>query len=159
MATASHSPPFVPGPPFGNPAANVILRPDGIDFSSTSTASYYHWLRPCSLREYLDEDPVAVFAIACHHEWKDLALEAARSSLRLPIQSRTVFPNSNTTVAMYIIVSSTKMPNAAKLTSSSLRWTLGHNFPGSGCGNTTSMYPMNHAGWESATSDSDHITA
>ncbi|KAJ7776042.1 hypothetical protein DFH07DRAFT_936977 [Mycena maculata] len=39
------------------------------------------------LRGHLEEDPVAVFAIACRHEWKDLALEAAKNSLRLPIRA------------------------------------------------------------------------
>ncbi|KAJ7307639.1 hypothetical protein DFH08DRAFT_1088616 [Mycena albidolilacea] len=37
------------------------------------------------LREYVQEHPVAVFAIACRHEWKDLAREAAKSSLSVPI--------------------------------------------------------------------------
>ncbi|KAJ7681567.1 hypothetical protein B0H17DRAFT_1075952 [Mycena rosella] len=41
------------------------------------------------LRLYIDAHPVAVFAIACRHEWKDLARDAARTSLKLPIRSFT----------------------------------------------------------------------
>ncbi|KAJ7195846.1 hypothetical protein B0H12DRAFT_987374, partial [Mycena haematopus] len=39
------------------------------------------------LREYLASDPVAVFSIACRHEWKDIALDAARCSLKLPLRA------------------------------------------------------------------------
>ncbi|KAK7036361.1 BTB domain-containing protein [Favolaschia claudopus] len=39
------------------------------------------------LQAYLLSDPVAVFAIACCHEWRDLASAAARRSLEFPIRS------------------------------------------------------------------------
>ncbi|KAF7354339.1 BTB domain-containing protein [Mycena venus] len=39
------------------------------------------------LRAYIDSHPVAVFAIACRHEWKDLAVDAARNTLKLPLRS------------------------------------------------------------------------
>ncbi|KAJ6525916.1 hypothetical protein DFH09DRAFT_1371802 [Mycena vulgaris] len=166
MVTASHAPPFVPWPPFDNPAANLILRSsDGIDFSPSSSVSYYRWLRPSSLCEYLAEDPVAVFVIAYHHEWKDLVLEVARSSLRLSIRTFESVPDrlpqlKYITGDAYhkLLYYHAEYGQVAKLASSSLRWTLGHNFSGSGCGNTTSMCPMDHADWESATSDSDSIT-
>ncbi|KAJ7668287.1 hypothetical protein B0H14DRAFT_3073388, partial [Mycena olivaceomarginata] len=38
------------------------------------------------LWEYIQEHPVAVLAIACRHEWKDLAREATKSSLSVPIR-------------------------------------------------------------------------
>ncbi|KAJ6568730.1 hypothetical protein B0H19DRAFT_1133863 [Mycena capillaripes] len=41
------------------------------------------------LQKYIESDPVAVFAIACRHEWKDLATDAARMSLKLPLRSFT----------------------------------------------------------------------
>ncbi|KAJ7678647.1 hypothetical protein B0H17DRAFT_944343 [Mycena rosella] len=38
------------------------------------------------LRKHIDQDPLAVYAIACCHRWKDVALEAAKASLRLPLR-------------------------------------------------------------------------
>ncbi|KAJ7459340.1 hypothetical protein FB451DRAFT_572123 [Mycena latifolia] len=39
------------------------------------------------LEGYIDSHPLAAFAIACRHEWKDLAKAAARSCLRFPIRA------------------------------------------------------------------------
>ncbi|KAF7362657.1 BTB domain-containing protein [Mycena venus] len=39
------------------------------------------------LREHLADDPVAVFSIACRLQWKDVALEAAKESLKLPLRA------------------------------------------------------------------------
>ncbi|KAJ7613813.1 hypothetical protein DFH06DRAFT_1368929, partial [Mycena polygramma] len=41
------------------------------------------------LEGYIETHPVAVFAIACRHEWRDLAKDAARASLKLPLRSFT----------------------------------------------------------------------
>ncbi|KAJ7223637.1 hypothetical protein C8J57DRAFT_234728 [Mycena rebaudengoi] len=38
------------------------------------------------LREYLEKEAVAVFAIACHHRWGDVATEAARETLKLSLR-------------------------------------------------------------------------
>ncbi|KAJ6525907.1 hypothetical protein DFH09DRAFT_1095465 [Mycena vulgaris] len=87
------------------------------------------------LREYLDEDPVAVFAIACHHEWKDLALEAANSSLRLPIRAfESAHPPhlSHLTVDMYrtLLHYHSECGKVAKPASASLKWTICKEIPG-----------------------------
>ncbi|KAJ6556528.1 hypothetical protein DFH09DRAFT_1164700 [Mycena vulgaris] len=237
MATHPPSPPFVPGPPFDDPTADVILRSsDGINFHVhrivLSLASpffnqmftlpqpsaepgvpvilvseyalvldralrfWYPGAEPIAsqtldelrevleavvrkydmqfavpgaknrLREYLDEDPVAVYAIACHHEWKDLALEAARSSLRLPIRTFESGPDRRPQLKYItgdayhrLLYYHAECGQVAKLASSSLKWTLGDDFPGSGCGSTSSICPMDHADWESAISDSHSIAA
>ncbi|KAJ6564894.1 hypothetical protein DFH09DRAFT_1363900 [Mycena vulgaris] len=39
------------------------------------------------LRDYMAEDPVAVFAIACRLSWKDIALDSAKSTLRIPLRT------------------------------------------------------------------------
>ncbi|KAJ7175246.1 hypothetical protein C8R43DRAFT_914463 [Mycena crocata] len=39
------------------------------------------------LRMYIENHPVAAFAIACRHEWKDLAKAAAKETLKFPIRS------------------------------------------------------------------------
>ncbi|KAK7018119.1 BTB domain-containing protein [Favolaschia claudopus] len=44
------------------------------------------------LKSKLNTDPVAAFAIACSQEWNDLAVNAARSSLRFPIRSFDFVP-------------------------------------------------------------------
>jgi hypothetical protein len=41
------------------------------------------------LEGYIKTDTIAVFAIACRYEWKDLATDAARISLTLPLRSFT----------------------------------------------------------------------
>ncbi|KAJ7911889.1 hypothetical protein B0H13DRAFT_2327867 [Mycena leptocephala] len=41
------------------------------------------------LEGYIKTDTIAVFAIACRHEWKDMATDAARISLTLPLRSFT----------------------------------------------------------------------
>ncbi|KAJ7140744.1 hypothetical protein C8R44DRAFT_866440 [Mycena epipterygia] len=38
------------------------------------------------LRGFIGAHPVAVFSIACRHQWRDVALEAAQSSLKLPLR-------------------------------------------------------------------------
>ncbi|KAJ7627158.1 hypothetical protein FB45DRAFT_1059968 [Roridomyces roridus] len=43
------------------------------------------------LREHMSTDPVGTFILACRHEWKDVALEAARRSLAYPIRSFGIF--------------------------------------------------------------------
>ncbi|KAJ7264649.1 hypothetical protein C8J57DRAFT_1623514, partial [Mycena rebaudengoi] len=37
------------------------------------------------LREYIPTDAVAVFAIAGHHQWRDVAIAAAKETLALPL--------------------------------------------------------------------------
>ncbi|KAJ6632316.1 hypothetical protein B0H10DRAFT_11862 [Mycena sp. CBHHK59/15] len=44
------------------------------------------------LQAYILLDPVAVFAIACRHEWKDVALQAAKKSLRIPLRAFRIAP-------------------------------------------------------------------
>ncbi|KAJ6527946.1 hypothetical protein DFH09DRAFT_1045597 [Mycena vulgaris] len=39
------------------------------------------------LKDYMDGNALRVFAIACRYEWMDLAKDAARSSLTIPIRS------------------------------------------------------------------------
>ncbi|KAJ7818629.1 hypothetical protein B0H13DRAFT_2455014 [Mycena leptocephala] len=46
----------------------------------TSTAKQY-------LQGYMDAQPIAVFAIACRHEWRGLATDAASRSLEIPIRT------------------------------------------------------------------------
>ncbi|KAJ6540451.1 hypothetical protein B0H19DRAFT_1239718 [Mycena capillaripes] len=46
----------------------------------TPTAKQY-------VQGYMDAQPIAVFAIACRHEWRELATDAARRSLELPIRA------------------------------------------------------------------------
>ncbi|KAJ6525935.1 hypothetical protein DFH09DRAFT_1286052 [Mycena vulgaris] len=89
----------------------------------------------------MEGDPVSVFAIACRHEWKDLALEASKSSLRLPI--RTFKLGSGPRPHLKYITGDTyhnllqyhsDCGEVAKSTSSSLRWlTSMDNLPGDGC--------------------------
>ncbi|KAJ6626206.1 hypothetical protein B0H10DRAFT_2185849 [Mycena sp. CBHHK59/15] len=38
------------------------------------------------LREYIEAHPVAVFAVACHHGWEDVARAAAKESLKFPLR-------------------------------------------------------------------------
>ncbi|KAJ7127442.1 hypothetical protein C8R43DRAFT_1028000 [Mycena crocata] len=38
------------------------------------------------LRAYFEKTPLAVYAIACRHEWKDVAVEAAKLSLQFPVR-------------------------------------------------------------------------
>ncbi|KAJ6556504.1 hypothetical protein DFH09DRAFT_1490949 [Mycena vulgaris] len=82
------------------------------------------------LRGYMEGNPVAVFAIACRHEWKDLALEAAQSSLRLPILT---FPSER--------------PAELKYTSGDtyhglLNYHAEDNLPGHGCRTSSSICSM-----------------
>ncbi|KAJ7237626.1 hypothetical protein C8J57DRAFT_1568030, partial [Mycena rebaudengoi] len=39
------------------------------------------------LREYIPTDAVAVFAIAGHHQWRDIAIAAAMETLALPLHT------------------------------------------------------------------------
>jgi hypothetical protein len=39
------------------------------------------------LQSYIGAHPLAVFAIACRYQWKELAAGAARDTLKLPIRS------------------------------------------------------------------------
>ncbi|KAJ6525932.1 hypothetical protein DFH09DRAFT_1046323 [Mycena vulgaris] len=99
------------------------------------------------LRGYMEGDPVSVFAIACRHEWKDLALEAAKSSLRLPI--RTFKLGSGPRPHLKYITGDTyhnllqyhsDCGEVAKSTSSSLRWlTSMDNLPGYECETSSSI--------------------
>jgi hypothetical protein len=52
--------------------------------SKYDVQSVGHTAKAC-LRQYLETQPVSVFAIACTHGWKDLARAAARESLKLPL--------------------------------------------------------------------------
>jgi hypothetical protein len=55
-----------------------------ISISKYDVQSVCHTAKAC-LPQYLETQPVSVFAIACTHGWKDLARAAARESLKLPL--------------------------------------------------------------------------
>ncbi|KAJ7676428.1 hypothetical protein B0H17DRAFT_863431, partial [Mycena rosella] len=44
------------------------------------------------LRSFIEAMPVGVYSVACRYEWKDVATEAARHSLRLPIRAFRLAP-------------------------------------------------------------------
>ncbi|KAJ7215014.1 hypothetical protein GGX14DRAFT_496598 [Mycena pura] len=91
------------------------------------------------LREFLAEDSVAVFAIACRHEWRDVALEAAKSSLRLPIrafESRPAQLEYMTADTYHSLLHyHTKCAIVATASTSALRWASYADIPGTGCTN------------------------
>ncbi|KAJ6525905.1 hypothetical protein DFH09DRAFT_936424, partial [Mycena vulgaris] len=83
---------------------------------------------PCAkerLRRHLRPHPVAVFAIAYRHEWTDIAQEAAKASLALPLRT---FGPANRSELQYIsgdayhilLQYHFECGNVAKLASSSL---------------------------------------
>ncbi|KAJ7122693.1 hypothetical protein C8R43DRAFT_1032271 [Mycena crocata] len=92
------------------------------------------------LREYLEQDPVAVFAIACRHGWKEIALEAAKHSLKLPLrtfelirpgQLNCITADTYHTLLQY----HSQCAKAATAATSALNWTPYTDIPGSGCTN------------------------
>ncbi|KAJ6556513.1 hypothetical protein DFH09DRAFT_1037738 [Mycena vulgaris] len=94
------------------------------------------------LRGYMEGNPVAVFAIACRHEWKDLAMESAQSSLRLPIRT---FPSERPSQLKYITGDNyhAECGKIATSTSSSRKWlTSSVNLPGFGCRTASSICPV-----------------
>ncbi|KAJ6556498.1 hypothetical protein DFH09DRAFT_923581 [Mycena vulgaris] len=72
---------------------------------------------------------------------KDLAMEAARSPLILPIRTFESFTDRRPQLKYItgdayhycLLYYHAECGQVAKLASSSLRWTLGNNFPGAGC--------------------------
>ncbi|KAJ7484958.1 hypothetical protein B0H11DRAFT_1914381 [Mycena galericulata] len=109
------------------------------------------------LREYLQGDPVAVFAIACRHEWKDLALEAAKSSLRAAIRNVSELPrptnlNDMTADTYYaLLLYHSECARVAAAASSSLEWVpYSHEIPGSGCLTDRVICPTDYRTWNYA---------
>jgi hypothetical protein len=94
------------------------------------------------LRAYLENDPVAVFAIACRLEWEDIALEAARESLRLPLRS---FDSARPGQLKYMTADTyhtllqyhSECAKVAASATSSLQWATYLDIPGSECSNWT----------------------
>ncbi|KAJ7189200.1 hypothetical protein C8R46DRAFT_935408 [Mycena filopes] len=117
------------------------------------------------LREYLEEDPVAVFAIACRHEWNDLAREAARRSLRLPLRAfeaaRPARLNYMSADIYHTLLHyHSECAKAAAWASSSLRWATYQDIPGAECPNWTDPALCPRAGhWSFAHSTMAPITA
>ncbi|KAJ7836204.1 hypothetical protein B0H13DRAFT_2107369 [Mycena leptocephala] len=103
------------------------------------------------LRAYLENDPVAVFAIACRLEWEDIALEAARESLRLPLRS---FDSARPGQLKYMTADTyhtllqyhSECAKVAASATSSLQWATYLDIPGSECSNwtdpTVTMAPL-----------------
>ncbi|KAJ7473603.1 hypothetical protein B0H11DRAFT_1338868 [Mycena galericulata] len=82
------------------------------------------------LQTYVDDQPVAAFAIACRYKWEDLAMAAARRSLALPIRSfdlesppelEYITAKDYHTLLKYHIACAT----AATNTTTDLRWITG----------------------------------
>ncbi|KAJ7463940.1 hypothetical protein FB451DRAFT_452500 [Mycena latifolia] len=232
----STAPPFVPGPPFNDPGADVILRSsDMIDFRVhrlvLSLASPFfeqmfslpqptaepevptiivtepaavldralrfwypgagpilrqtldelrevlealimkydmQFIVPAAkrhLRDYLDQDPVAVYAISCRHEWKDVALEAAKASLRLPLRNfepaRRPQLNHITGDAYHTLLHyHSECGKIAKSTSSSLKWTtLTTDVPGDECPTDPDDCPLSSKEWLFADGEREPIAA
>ncbi|KAJ6507665.1 hypothetical protein DFH09DRAFT_1000133 [Mycena vulgaris] len=79
------------------------------------------------LQLYIDTHPIPAFALACRHEWKGLAIDAARSSLKFPVRSfgsdsppelQYITGNNYHALLQYHAACST----ASVATTSSLRW-------------------------------------
>ncbi|KAJ6478464.1 hypothetical protein DFH09DRAFT_1215407 [Mycena vulgaris] len=70
------------------------------------------------LQLYIDTHPIPAFALACRHEWKGLAADAARSSLKFPVRSNTSLGNNYYALLQYHAACSM----ASVATTSSLRW-------------------------------------
>jgi hypothetical protein len=109
------------------------------------------------LREYLQEDPVAVFAIACRHEWKDLTLEAAKSSLRVPIRNVSELPRpanlNDMTADTYhaLLLYHSECAGVAAAASSSLEWvSYSNEIPGAGCPTDRVICPTDYRTWDYA---------
>lgn len=94
------------------------------------------------LRAYLQDDPVAVFAIACRHEWRDITLEAAKSSLRLPLRS---FQSARPVQLKYMSADTyhtllhyhSECGRVAASATSALQWATYVHIPGGECTNWT----------------------
>ncbi|KAJ7776040.1 hypothetical protein DFH07DRAFT_732034 [Mycena maculata] len=114
-----------------------------------------HFIIPLAksrLRGHLEEDPVGVFAIACGHQWKDLALQATKSSLRLPIrafelprlpQLRHVTAETYHTLLHY----HSECSRVASEATLSLRWATPHIIPGHGCEDPMETCPVDDTIW------------
>ncbi|KAK6981590.1 BTB domain-containing protein [Favolaschia claudopus] len=77
-------------PPGGDTIPSVTMSESAIvlDPAERSAPGTVHELGQIRYLEgFIDSNPVAVFAISCSHEWKELALRAARASLKFPIRS------------------------------------------------------------------------
>ncbi|KAJ7659554.1 hypothetical protein DFH06DRAFT_1194588 [Mycena polygramma] len=92
------------------------------------------------LRDFIEDDPVAVFAIACRHEWRDVALDAARSSLRLSLRafdSKRPAQLKYMTADMYhtLLQYHSDCGKVAASATSSLQWANYQDIPGADCTN------------------------
>ncbi|KAF8177540.1 hypothetical protein K438DRAFT_1681471 [Mycena galopus ATCC 62051] len=92
------------------------------------------------LREYLTSDPVAVFAIACRHEWKEIALDAAKGSLKLPLRA---FESARPAQLEYMTADTyhtllqyhSECAKVAASATSTLQWATYLDIPGADCTN------------------------
>ncbi|KAJ7445269.1 hypothetical protein FB451DRAFT_68208 [Mycena latifolia] len=105
------------------------------------------------LRGYLDNDTVAVYAIAWRHQWKDLAQEAARKTLTLPLRDfeSAHHPqlDSITGGAYHILLRyHFQCSKVATLACSSLKWISREEIPGYGCRTSASTCAVDTADWE-----------
>ncbi|KAJ6592773.1 hypothetical protein B0H19DRAFT_1245599 [Mycena capillaripes] len=117
------------------------------------------------LRGYLEDDPVAVFAIACRHEWKDIALEAARCSLRLPLRT---FQSARPAQLKYMTADTyhtllhyhSECGRVAASATSSLQWVTYAHIPGGECTNWTDPMACPRTGhWSFAQNTMAPLTA
>ncbi|KAJ7358194.1 hypothetical protein DFH08DRAFT_953382 [Mycena albidolilacea] len=117
------------------------------------------------LREYIGSDPVAVFSIACRHEWKDIALDAAKGSLKLPLRA---FDEARPAQLEYMTAGTyhtllqyhSECAKVATAATSSLQWATYLNIPGADCTNWTDPAACPRTGhWSFAHSTMAPLTA
>ncbi|KAJ7748960.1 hypothetical protein B0H16DRAFT_898034 [Mycena metata] len=117
------------------------------------------------LREYLEEDPVAVFGIACRHEWREIALGSAKCCLRLPLRA---FESAPPTQLKYMAADTyhillhyhSECAKVAAASTSSLQWAPYQDIPGADCPNWTDPHICPRAGhWTFAHNTMAPITA
>ncbi|KAJ7445267.1 hypothetical protein FB451DRAFT_1104358 [Mycena latifolia] len=105
------------------------------------------------LRGYLDKDAVAVYAIAWRHQWKDLAREAAKKTLTIPLRDFALARRSQlnyiTGDAYHTLLHyHFQCGKIATLASSSLKWTTRIKIPGIGCKISEDICPFDDEQWE-----------
>ncbi|KAJ7017806.1 hypothetical protein C8F04DRAFT_978459, partial [Mycena alexandri] len=117
------------------------------------------------LREYMEEDPVAVFGIACRHEWNEIALESAKHCLGLPLRA---FESARPAQLKYMLADTyhtllhyhSECAKVAAAATSSLQWAPYQDIPGAECPNWTDPHVCPRAGhWTFAHSTMAPITA
>ncbi|KAJ6493254.1 hypothetical protein C8R45DRAFT_989231 [Mycena sanguinolenta] len=118
------------------------------------------------LREYLQRHPVGVFSIASRHEWKDIALEAAKCSLRLPLRA---FEAAGRPAQLEYMTADTyhtlleyhaHCAQVAAGMTSSLQWAECQDAPGANCPNWTDPAACPRTGhWSFAHSTMAPLTA